>query len=411
VRGHARPPGEPCTSTWPSVFTLARDWPPAASPIPPPSLMIGIPSPVPSPAATILLASDPAVRAVRNAALNVDADLRWDFVSTARNLFGPDTAIPQATVSNTVTQVITSARQIPLMQPTLGPRTSSLSSETIVVDDPPLGWYHLDANSMAVLQSAGRIPNPFLGVRTTAPNPQPSDAYSVIEEGVRMQFMEINKASKDNQVFPVPLIVRLTAILVEAKDLRFLDTIARAIIHETLLECGKYLKQISLTENETSISPGVFAFLFEYQQTIIWKLLTLCSRPLESASQCSLMAPIITFVNDYTDTRGYGTLGPIDKKKSSSSKGKSSDYRSSFRDNSGGNSSQYKSNSLPSRIATRHIRRKKTDPTVQEVPSIPAIAILGATDSTTTNMSGVTARTRIDWLLPLPPQVLCCTSC
>jgi hypothetical protein len=204
-----------------------------------------------------------------------------------------------------------------------------------------------DAHALTALQGTERIPNPFLGVRTRAPTPS-SPMTAPDPPPTNREFMVVSSSSKDSMAFPVPLVLRLIKIMIECKELRFFDTVSKSIVTEIISEGGKFLKQVELIGEDASISSGVFNFLDEYQQNMVRKLRVLCARPVDSASQRALLAPLIAFVTEFTDTKGYGNLFPIDKKKYKPKEFKS-DYRNSFRDNSGDSPSSYSSHHSPYR--------------------------------------------------------------
>jgi hypothetical protein len=143
--------------------------------------------------------------------------------------------------------------------------------------------------------------------------------------------MDPQATSKDELLFAPPTVTRLINITRNALNLKFLDKVARALLEETEVIATRYINQIAMSGNQLAVSPQLFTFLKEYKDEMVRKLRTLASRPVESVSQRTMLAPIIAFLTDSTEVKGYGTLFPISTKKTSYQ----SDYRSSFRSNSG----------------------------------------------------------------------------
>jgi hypothetical protein len=143
--------------------------------------------------------------------------------------------------------------------------------------------------------------------------------------------MDPQGTSKDELLFAPPTVTRLINITRNALSLRFLDKVARALLEETEAVATRYINQIAMSGNQLAVSPQLFTFLKEYKDEMVRKLRTLASRPVESVSHRTQLAPIIAFLSDSTETKGYGTLFPISTRKTTYH----SDYRSSFRSNSG----------------------------------------------------------------------------
>jgi hypothetical protein len=205
---------------------------------------------------------------------------------------------------------------------------------------PPSHFANLE-NSFAPAPPAPPVvtSNPFFGVRVQAPDIG-SPAHFHGQE-TRPEFMNPLATSKDEQLFAPPTVTRLINIAKNALNLRFLDKVARALLEETEVVAARYINQIAMTGSQLAVSPQLFTFLKEYKDEMVRKLRTLASRPVESASQRAQLAPIIAFMTDSTETKGYGTLFPISTRKTSYH----SDYRSSFRSNSGESSdSKFKPN-------------------------------------------------------------------
>jgi hypothetical protein len=146
-------------------------------------------------------------------------------------------------------------------------------------------------------------------------------------------FIETPDAAKENQLFSVPTVELLDSILKEAFELRFLDKMQLAIITEVRELIDRYSSMISMVADLASVNPAFFKLLGDYKNKMVRKLRVLTSSPVSSTAQRAMVAPLIHFMSEYSDTKGYGTIFPI--KEFRKPKTYTAEFRSSFRDNSG----------------------------------------------------------------------------
>jgi hypothetical protein len=214
-----------------------------------------------------------------------------------------------------------------------GPQSYSPQVDPQVFNTP---MYHQDPFE------TGEFGNTYSPASVTA---NPLFGVSVIAPAVASpSFMATPTVSaKDDQLFELPQVVRLERILKEAQDFRFFDRIQVAIVTEVLALCVKYKTMIGMVSHHPSVDVTFFTFLLEYKGTMVRKLRVLSAMPVTSVAQRALLSPLITFMADYTETKGFGVLFPIRMDQRKGTKFAGSDFRSSFKENSGGSStSQYK---------------------------------------------------------------------
>jgi hypothetical protein len=235
---------------------------------------------------------------MRTSALREDAEERARFVNAARNLF-PD----------------------PHGQATPCPRTPLTPGRTY---DPADLYFQ---NTPATVNVTA---NPFFGVRVSAPE---LDRAASRPPMASPSFIETPDAAKENQLFSVPTVELLESILKETFELRFLDKMQLAIITEIRELITRYSSMISMVADMASVNPAFFKLLGDYKSKMVRKLRVLTSSPVSSAAQRAMVAPLIHFMSEYSDTKGFGTIFPI--KEFRKPKPYAAEYRSSFRDNSG----------------------------------------------------------------------------
>jgi hypothetical protein len=242
---------------------------------------------------------------MRTTAIREDAAERSRFLSTARNLFpDPFGTTPMA---------------VPCTPRTPGEAYDNYNLEELFYQNTP----------SAVNVTA----NPFFGVRVSAPEPVRAMSRPPVASP---SFIETPTVAKENQLFALPTVELLDSILKDALELRFLDKMQLAIITETRELITQYTSMISMVSGMTSVNPAFFKLLADYKSKMVRKMRVLTSSPVTSTAQRAMLAPLIHFMSEYSDTKGYGTPFPI--KEFRKTKPYVNEFRSSFKDPSGGKS-------------------------------------------------------------------------